>query len=328
MGTLAVTALTFADWAKRLDPDGSVDMIAELLTEKNEILEDMLFVEGNLPTGHRTTVRTGLPTVAWRLLNYGVAPTKSTTAQVDDQCGMLEGYAEVDKALADLNGNAASFRATEDVAFLSAMNNEMATRLFYGNAGADAARINGLAMRYSSLSAANAANIVNASGSGSDNTSVWVVAWGPTTAFGIFPKGSQAGWQHKDLGEVTLDDSATPTGRYQGYRTHYKWDIGLTVRDWRYASRIANIDVSDLAAGSVDIASLLIDALNALPDLNSGRMAIYANKTVKTALDKWAMQKSNVMLTIDTASGKPVTRFWGVPIRRCDAIITSEAVVS
>jgi hypothetical protein len=52
-------------------------MIIEMLSQTNEIMIDMLVIEGNLPTGHKSTVRTGLPTATWRLLNYGIVPTKS-----------------------------------------------------------------------------------------------------------------------------------------------------------------------------------------------------------------------------------------------------------
>jgi hypothetical protein len=90
MAALASTLPTLIDVAKRTDPDGTLATIAELLSQTNEMLTDMPFFEGNLPTGHRTTVRTGLPAVAWRLLNGGVVPSKSTTAQIDEQTGMLE----------------------------------------------------------------------------------------------------------------------------------------------------------------------------------------------------------------------------------------------
>lgn len=133
MAVKGVNALTLADWAKRTDPNGKVDKIVELLSQTNEILTDMMFVEGNLPTGHRTTVRSGLPSATWRLLNYGVQPSKSTTVQVTDSCGMLETYAEVDKSLADLNGNTAEFRLSEDRAFIEGMNQQMAQTLFYGD---------------------------------------------------------------------------------------------------------------------------------------------------------------------------------------------------
>ena len=120
--TLSTGALTLLDWAKRLDPDGKVPTIVEMLGQTNEILEDMVFREGNLPTGHRTTIRTGLPVVYWRMLNQGVPPSKSTTAQVDEQAGMLEAWSEVDKDLALLNGNVSAFRLSEAKAFLEAMN--------------------------------------------------------------------------------------------------------------------------------------------------------------------------------------------------------------
>ena len=126
---------TLADVIKRTEPGvnggpGKIATIVEMLTETNEILQDMTYVEGNLPTGHKTTIRTGLPSAAWRMLNYGVQPSKSDTAQITDACGMLEAYAEVDKALVELNGNAAAFRLSEDRAFLEAMNQEMASTLF------------------------------------------------------------------------------------------------------------------------------------------------------------------------------------------------------
>src|SRR5580765_8391881 len=181
MATIAATALTLADWAKRLDPDGSVSVIVEMLAQTNEVLTDMLWVEGNLPTGHRTTVRTGLPAVAWRLLNYGVVPSKSTTAQVDDACGMLEAYSEVDKDLAMLNGNLGSFRLSESRAFIEAMNQEMAETLIYGDTGTAPEKFLGLTARYSSTTPANGTNVILGGGVQTDNTSVWLVSWGDQT---------------------------------------------------------------------------------------------------------------------------------------------------
>jgi len=328
------TALTLADWAKRLDANGKIDKIVELLSQTNEVLEDMLWVEGNLPTGHKTTVRTGLPSATWRMLNYGVQPSKSTTKQITDTCGMLEAYAEVDKALADLNGNTAEFRLSEDRAFIEAMNQEMAKTVFYGDTKVYPERFVGLAPRYNSLSGAEtSANVISAGGSGSDNTSLWLVVWGENTVHGIFPKGSKAGLQHNDLGEVTLIDANG--GKYQGYRTHYKWDCGLTVRDWRYVVRICNIDVSNLlTAGetsdsSANLINLMIKAVNKVPNVRMGRAAWYCNKEVKTALEIKAMNKTNAQLTIqDLQNGLTVTRFLGIPVRRCDAILNTEAAIA
>ena len=102
MATIGNLAITYADWAKRMDDNYKVANIIEILSQTNEILDDMLVMEGNLPTGHKTTIRTGLPQATWRLLNAGVPNAKSTTAQIDEQAGMLEAWSEVDVDLAAL----------------------------------------------------------------------------------------------------------------------------------------------------------------------------------------------------------------------------------
>jgi hypothetical protein len=332
MGALTSLNPTLIDVAKRTDPSGKIDTIVELLNLTNEVLDDMTFIEGNLPTGHRTTVRSGLPSATWRRLNYGVQPSKATTVQVTDSCGMLEAYAEVDKALADLNGNTAEFRLSEDRAFIEAMNQTMASTLFYGNTGTDPEKFMGLAPRFNALSGIECAqNIINGGTNDTDNTSIWLVVWGPNTVHGIYPKGSTAGLSHQDLGEVTLMDSANPAGRYQGYRTHYKWDLGLTVRDWRYVVRIANIEVSDIlkdASSGADLVDLMVQALEIVPNLSAGRPAFYCNRTISSWLRRQIIKKSNVNLALDTVAGRKVLNFDGVPIRRCDSIVNTESALS
>ena len=327
MAAIGNTALTYTDWAKRYN-DGRISVIVELLSQTNEILDDMRWVEGNLPTGHRTSVRTGLPLGTWRQLNYGVQPTKSTTSQVTDTCGMLETYSEIDKALADLNGNTAEFRLSEDKAFLEGLSQQLAQTLFYGNTATTPEKFMGLAPRFSTLNAGTASsqNVIDAGGTGADNTSIWLVVWGDLTVHGIFPKGSKAGLQMRDLGEQTLLDANG--NRYQGYRTHYKWDAGLTVRDWRYAVRIANIDVSDLASGTpADLTKFMIRATHKVPSLKTGQPVFYMNRTGRQWLDIQAANKDNVMLKISEFEGRPVREFLGIPIRTCDQILNTEARV-
>jgi hypothetical protein len=327
MATIGGDVLTLLDFAKRLDPDGKVPTIVELLNQTNEVLTDMLWKEGNLPTGHRTTVRTGLPAVAWRLLNNGIAPTKSTTAQIDEACGMLEAYSEVDKDLAELNGNIGAFRLSEAHAFLEAMNQEMASKLFYGNSAADPKTPLGLAPRFGLLSAGNGGNIIDAGGTGTDNTSVWLVTWGDMTFHGIFPKGSKVGLIHEDLGIDTIIDAAG--GRFQAYRDHFQWKSGFALRDWRYVVRIANIDVSNLVTESsaADVIKLMIRAMDKIPTASMGRQVFYMNRTVYTMLKIQALAKSNSAVTVEPAATQFDTKFFGVPIRKVDAILTTEARV-
>lgn len=333
MAVLSLTALTLVDWAKRLDPDGKVPTVAELLTQSNEILQDAMFMEGNLPTGHRVTIRTGLPAVYWRSLNQGVPGSKSTTAQVDESVGMLEAYCRVDKDLADLNGNTAAFRLSEDYAFLEAMNQAQASTMFYGNPANDPRQYLGLAPRYGAIAGAgNAQNILNAGGVSSNNTSIWLVVWGDNTVFCPFPKGSKAGILHEDMGQLTVYDSAQ--NPYQAYQTHYQWKNGIVVKDWRYVVRICNINTANLVANTAaaDLIALMSRALDRIPTWGMGNAAFYMNRTVYSVLRLQALSKSNYALAVDKALnqfGSPSSwlNFEGVPLRRVDQILNTEAQV-
>lgn len=330
MSTLATTHPTLLDVTKRLDPQGKIDTIAEILNQTNEVLDDMVWVEGNLPTGHRTTIRTGLPTPTWRKLYGGVQPTKSQTVQVTDSTGMLEAYAEVDKALADLNGNQASFRLSEDRAHIEGMNQEFASTLFYGNESTEPEAFTGFGARFNDQAAANGGNILTSAATpdGNDNTSIYLVVWGPNTVHGIYPKGSIAGLNMEDKGQVTVENIDGQGGRMEAYRTHYRWDCGLSVRDWRYVVRI-NIDQEDLvknAATGPDLIDLLTQATELVPSLSMGRPAFYANRTVRSYLRRQIANKvAASTLTMEQVAGKMVTMFDGIPFRRCDAITNTEA---
>lgn len=343
VATIGSVALTYADWAKRLSDGYRIANIIELLSQTNEILDDMMVVEGNLPTGHKTTVRTGLPQATWRLLNTGVPNAKSTTAQIVDAVGNLETYSVIDKDIADLNGNTAEFRLSEVKAFLEGMSQQVAATLIYGNQHVNPERFTGFAPRYSTLNTANsqtAANVLSGGGTSNTNTSMYIATWGADTLHGTFPKGKITGLQHRDMGEWPVLDSAGNT--YQAYRDHFKWEIGLVLRDWRYVARIANIDVTQLTGVSAaNLINLLVRALYRLPTApsnataiqtsdtpevraNMGRVIIYCNRVVRTYLDLQAMNKTNVLLRLEEFHGMVVTTFRGIPIRTVDAILSNE----
>lgn len=350
MATLTVPsgAVTLLDWAKSIDPDGKVAKVAELLSQSNEILLDMPFIEGNLPTGHRASIRTGLPTAIWRKLYQGVPPSKSLRATVEDACGILEGRSEVDKDLADLNGNTSEFRLSEGQAFMEAMNQGMAQALFYGDSTLNPEQFNGLAQRYNTITVANsqiAKNVIGAGGSG-NCTSVWLILWGAETITGIFPKGSQAGLQHQDLGEIDAFDANN--GRFRAMADIYKWKCGLHVKDWRYAVRIANISMTDLLGQSGTQANtaatwlpkLMVKALARIPHRGMGRAVFYASRSVKEMLAVGALDKSQNVLSIQDAFqqyGKVEPGFvaqggtvnvLGVPVRTVDRILETESALT
>jgi hypothetical protein len=338
MAVLATTNPTLIDLTKRLDPNGSIAQIAEVLNQTNAILDDIPWIEANDGAGHRSTIRTGLPAPTWRKLYGGVQPTKSDTAQVRDTTGMLEDYAEVDKALADLNGNTAAFRMSEDTPHIEGMSEEWTKTVLYGDETVNPERFTGLMPRFNNLSTANnKINIIDAGGTGSDNTSILLVLWGDQTVFGIYPKGSRAGLYSEDKGQVTIENVDGASGRMEAYRTWYKWDCGLVVRDWRYIVRICNIDLSDLnkasSGSSADLVDLLMRALAAVPDLNKGRPVFYANRTISSMFGRQAMGKVAYQLTYDDILGASgITRkapmFMGIPIHRVDQLLNTESRVT
>lgn len=332
MPTLGQTVLTYADLAARMGPNSQIATIIEMLSETNPILEDMIVVQANNGTNHKTTVRTGIPQAAWRMLNYGVPKVKTRVASVQDVTGMLEAYAEVDKELAKLSGDVAAFRLSEARGIMQGINNQMASTIFYGNTVTNPERFLGLAPRYNTLSvseADTAENVISALGAtASQQTSIWIITWSPEATHGIVPKGQEAGLSYSDLGEVTLEDAAG--GLYQGYRSHFKWHLGLSVRDWRSNFRICNIDVPSLSNTTYikTLITYLIMALEMMQDGAKGRTVIYANKEVRAALRFAILEKIASNLTWENIAGKSVLSFDGTPVKRTDAILSTEAIIT
>ena len=337
----ATTHPTLLDYTKRQDPDKSIATIVESLAQTNEVLEDMVHLEGNLETGHRTTVRSGLPAPTWRKLYGGVQPTKSETIQVTDTIGMMEAYAEVDKQLADLNGNTAAFRMSEDMAHLEGMNQEFSRTLFYGDEGTDVEEFTGFRARFNDKNADVGTNILSganfggAAVDGNDNASLYLVVWGPNTCHGIYSKGSQMGLSKEDKGQVTIEDVTGDGtgGRMEAYRTHYKWCCGLSVRDWRYIVRV-QFAVGDLALdGSsrydFDLVEAMSDACELVPSLSMGRASFYCNRKTKQYLRRIMVDKvKQSTLGMDQIGGKSQLVFDGIPIRKVDALLEDESAIS
>lgn len=309
-----------------------IDQVVEVLNQQNEVLDVIPWYECNDGTGNKTTVRTGLPGVTWRMLYGGVQPTKSQTRQVRDATGMLEAYAESDKALVDLSGDPAGFRFSEERSFLESMNQSFMQTLVYGS-NANPERFVGLAPRFGDTTAESGDNIIkgDASAAGADQTSIYLVVWGPNTVHGIYPQNSVGGFQREDKGQVTIENVDGNGGRMEAYRTHYRWDCGLSVRDWRYVVRIANVDTGNLtknAASGADLIDLMTQAIELIPNINAGRASFLVNRRVRSFLRRQMVNKvAASTLSMENISGRQVVTFDGIPVYRCDGILNTEAVV-
>jgi len=318
------TKLTITELAKRMDPGGDIQTIAEVLAETNEILMDIPFVEANGVTYHKDVRRLALPTPTWAKINEGVTPTASRTVEVTAGIGMLEDYVMTDKRLVDLANDPAKFRMEEARAHIEAMGQEMAGTMLYGSAATEPEAFDGLATLMPSLDTDG--NILNAGGSGNDNTSIYVIQWGPGKVFGVYPRGSKAGLSRSDDGLEIIGDETN--GYIKKYVDHFIWKAGLFVKDDRCIGRVANIE----ASGSTNIFNEddLITLLNRMPQRGKGAV-IYCNETVHTQMEIALKDKNNVNYTPSKGeglAGDVVLYFRGHPVRLVDQILNTEDTLS
>jgi hypothetical protein len=333
MATLGSKFFDLIDLYTSQDSTRRIAKVIELLTQQNAILQDAISLECNDGTRHQTTIRTGLPTVTWGEFYKGISQDKGTKAQVHDTTGFAQHLSTIDTRLLDIAEDPAAVRLSEANAAIEAIGQEIATTLIYGNDSLDPKKFLGLAPRFNSTTAVNGGQIVDGEGSGEDNTSVWFVTWGDDKSHLLYPKGTTAGVKRDDKGEQrTVDDDGNP---YFVKEELFTQHMGLTVRDWRSVARIANIDVSALQAGSVDIYALMRKAFwkvnkHRLPGTS---MAIYCNSDVLEALDAdstptTSTSASFVRLKPVEVDGFEVMGYRGIPVRQVDAILNTEDLVS
>lgn len=327
MATQSILNPTMADAAKMSDEKGMTPKVVELLTQVNPILYDMTMLPSNMTNSHKTTTRTGFADATWYKAYKYIQPSKGTVVEVVDTIGDLQSYSEIDASIVDMQKDKNSFRMIEDTAHLEGMNNEVSANIFYGNESVDAEKFTGLAPRFNSLSAESGDNIIDAGGSGSDNTSMWLICWDQTTCHGIYPMNTKAGFHMRDEGVIT---KRTTDGNLRLYASHYQWKVGLVVRDWRYVVRIANIDVSQLntVANTKNLVTWMIEACERIPTMGRGRLSFYCNYKIRTKLRLGILEKAVNQLTYETVAGRRVAMFDGVPLNRSDAILSTESAIT
>ncbi len=322
--------LTLVDRAQKLGTGKDADKVltvAELLSQTNDIIADIPYVDANQGTTHLIGQRVGLPATYWKQMNKGIPSSKSRTVQQKEGTAILKTAGVVDNDMPNKN----SLRQDEMMAGMSALSNDMATELFYGTAQSPEGLV-GLASRYSDKSAGNGQNIIDLGGAGADNTSIWLIGMGRGAVYGALPKGFASGIQHKEYMDVNEQDADGNT--FMACRDEYSFASGLCVQDWRYAVRIANIDVSNALAdpdgSSVAIINSMIKAIHRVPTLQKAgvKFGFYMNRDMMTALDIQSTNKNNAYFTSSEVEGVTRVKFRGIPLRLNDSLLSTESVVS
>ena len=344
-----MASLTLADIGRRMDPGGRIADMAELMSQCNEMDEDIPQVEGNLTTGHVTTLRTALPKGTFRRFNQGVGYTKSSAAQITFGMAMLDAYSQIDKKLADLGGNTAANREKEDVAHMEGLSQQWAGVEIYGNAWTTPEQFSGVSTFFSQIAnAQNGVNVFDCGGTGSSNTSLWLIGWGDQTAYGIYPKGTKAGLTFENKGDVVPAFTVNGTQRYEAYTSYFSRNGGIAIEDWRYMIRMANIDTTTAGlAGPTppDLFAIMSKALVRLPTAGravSGitktdapnrvappvRLNFYCDRTTREYMDIQAIRDKNVLLRPEDYAGRPIVNFRNIPIKVVDQILDTESRVT
>lgn len=349
MAALAQTVDTLTNWTKGRDPNGSKARSIELLNQSNEITYHIPWEQGNKPLGNTTTVNVSLPQVYNRMLGQAVPTSTSRDMQIDDAMSIFEAWNVVDCDLATLKGDLGAYRWSRAKPYFEAMTQAFCQMLFYGDPTQNQAAFYGFAPRYSTLNpanAGNAANVIGAGGTGSVNTSMWLINWGEDAVTGIFPEGTPAGLNHEDFGMVS--DTVTagyPTTSLAVYKDRYQWKCGLALKDWRRVVRVCNIDTTNLVneSNAADLIKLAIEATYQLPSIASppsttgnpmttlpsgGMKAWYTNRTIRKMLHIQILNKTNNQLSWETVNGKKVMVLGDIPVYNVDQLLNNEATVS
>jgi hypothetical protein len=317
----AYKQLTLVEVAKRKAPDGNMATIAEVLNQENAIIQDAVWREANDTFSNKTVRRANLPAGSWRKLNKGVATESSETIELVDVIGMLETWAENDIEIINAFPNPKQARNDEAMSFVEGLGQTMAETMCYGNAATTPEKFTGLAPRMPDIAATT--NVINEGGTASDLCSVFVVDWGPTSCYMVYPKGSMAGLEHKDKGIQIATD--TSNNKYEAYVDKFVWKAGMVVKNGKSIGRVANIE--DGGASNLFDEDNLITLLNRMTK-GPGRR-IYTNQTVLTQMEIRAKDKTNINYSsVDGLAPGPVLSFKGVPVRLVEQMVITESALT
>ena len=341
---------SIVDWARSRDPQGKAAHVAQLLSQCNQMLKDMIWQEANMALGHKITVGVALPQGTFRAANIGVAFSKALNAQMQFGITELVAYSGVDRSIAELWGDIKAYRYQQDMAHIEGISQQVSSAFIYSNEGVNPGQMTGFAPIYNTVStttAYNAANVIDAGGTGSSNASIWYVNWGDVTTYGIFPKNTPSGIIYEDKGDVRALYDANGN-QFEGYTSFFRIKFGLCINDWRYNVRVANIDTTTaglLGTNPPDLFVLLSRAMGKIPassrrifnadetddptDPKPGTMpCLYVNRIVQENMDIQAIRDKNVLISLKDYAGAPVIGFRDIPIRIVDSLLSNEARVT
>lgn len=340
MAALGAQLVTLADVAK--SKNKQIGKVAEVLVQENPMLNDIPYMEMNEGTVHKEEIRSALPAIYYRKANQAIPASKTTTEERSFQAAHFESKSQIDTKVASRGGadRIAYNRWNQAQGHIQAHAIEHAALTIYGSPASSDLKTAGFFDVYSTLASSEPTSlqVIDGGGSSADLTSILRVHWGERAVFGVYPSGTQAGLKRIDRSagnkEVQIygTDVNGNAGTYYGYEEQFEIDHGLVIKDYRQASRIANIDIDLLKSnvGAADLIDLMISAHYKIHNPQNGVGVWYVNRTIEAFLHKQALTKvgAGAGLNYDNYQGQKMLMFLGFPIRRADALLNTESQVT
>lgn len=300
--------ITLLDIAKANGSDAIAGLIDETTKAHPEITAGYArTIKGIM---YKTLVRIGLPTVAFRDANTGVAPTQARHENRTVETFIMNPRWQADKAVADrYEDGAPAYIALEAAAHMEAAMVTLAKQFYYGRGTGDAKGHPGLIDSYDATNM-----VVDAGGStASTGSSVWGVKFGPKDVAWVW--GNEGQLSESELDERDAEDAGGL--RFTAYHQELLAYPGVQVGSVRSIGRIKKL-TEDSGKGLTD--ALIYDLLSKFevgvkPDaLFMTRRSLKQLRASRTA-------------TSPTGTPAPIpTEVEGIPIQVTDAILNTESL--
>lgn len=331
-------ALTLADYESMVnDKDVSRKVLIHTVRDYSSFMDQAIILPGNNGDSDKGQIITKYPEGQKRGYNEGWQSEEVLGAEARYGSCMIRTRSVVDSSLYNTRkpGEREAWRLRKDQGFMRGLARTAVKSVFYGDRASNSRDAMGLANLVVPSSDAFGGRIINAGGTTADKqTSIWLINWRPDGMYLFYPQGGEGpGMTVRDMEEQYVTDK---NGKdFLAMVTEFGWDIGVALYDPECVARISNIDTTKLSkknstATSADLIDLMTQAVEMMPDDNSGKLAFYMNDTLRSVLRRQIVNKDNVFLSMGEVAGREVIKFGDIPVHKLgsDVLLNTEAVLS
>jgi len=327
---------TLFDRAKETSDGKTVLPIISVMNEDiDDFYMDVPFVEANMGLKHKIIRDTGMVASTKRTFYKGVTSSKRNKQVVFEDVMLQERRREIDEDEIDTLANPTTKLRQEDEGHARKLGEDVVNAFINGDQDDGSENMNGLLQRLSALNPSGLNNVQSNGYTAGVGTSVLVVEWNTDEtggAYGIYPqagfgKNAPFGVSIRDKGKEVVGEDDNVTAKFYAYVSQLKAWAGLAVGNNRKIARLCNINPTIGGSKSFEDGG----TANLIKLLNNGkfkrnRTRIYVNPTIKTQMEIYGLDKSNVLWSPIEVFGREVIAFQSqIPIRIIDDTILTDS---